>query len=124
VAAYLQFPEGSGPSLVTSGAADLLAVRQMLDAAVSPDQLDILAQAEALALASWSRVEARVLAAQVFDRRRWLQGQPQKFGTVAVRSSQGWRLWPVAEGTTDSERAKWGLPPLRELERLLGLVGR
>lgn len=48
------------------------------------------------------------LAAAAFDRQRQLAGRPQKFG-----------LWPgeVAPGTTDSERAKWGVPPLPDLRR-------
>ncbi len=48
------------------------------------------------------------LAAAAFDRQRQCEGRPQKFG-----------LWPgeVAPGTTDSERAKWGVPPMAELRR-------
>jgi hypothetical protein len=65
---------------------------------------DELQAAEALALAAMARLPAaRPLAAHAFDRLRQLAGQPQKFGTVAD--------WPVDANTTDSERAKWGVPP-------------
>lgn len=120
---YLQFPGEVVPAaLVPPGAEGLAELRAVLAAAVTVAQLPALAQAEALALAAWQQPEARVLAAQVFDRRRWLQGLPQKFGTLAVRTPAGWQLWPVAAGTTDSERAKWGLPSLRELEQQLAAV--
>lgn len=74
--------------------------------------------AETLALGAmggWP--QARVLAARAFDRKRQLAGQPQKFGTVWTVGAQGPELWPVDPATTDSERAKWGLPGLAELRR-------
>jgi len=55
---------------------------------------------------------ARSLAARCYDRMRVLEGQAQKFGTQ--RGPDG-ALWPVDPKTTDSERAKWDLPPLAVL---------
>lgn len=57
---------------------------------------------------------ARPLAARLYDRLRMLEGRPQKFGTQ--RRADG-TLWPVDPATTDSERAKWSMPPLAELDR-------
>ena len=56
--------------------------------------------------------QARSLAARCYDRLRMLAGEPQKFGTQ--RGPDG-ALWPVDPKTTDSERAKWDLPPLAVL---------
>ncbi len=80
------------------------------------DALGDVEAAQALALAAMARhASARALAATAYDRLRLLMGKPQKFGTqVAVREGRR-ELWPVDEHTTDSERAKWGLPPLAEL---------
>ncbi|MBL8737884.1 MAG: hypothetical protein JNL12_15735 [Planctomycetes bacterium] len=61
---------------------------------------------------------ARPLAARAFDRLRRLAGQPQKFGTEVVAVGERFELWPVDGVTTDSERAKWGIAPLAELQRL------
>lgn len=60
---------------------------------------------------------ARSLAAEAYDRLRLLRGQPQKFGTQSVTEGGEKKLWSCDPTTTDSERAKWGLPPLAELER-------
>ena len=75
----------------------------------------------ALALAAMgSEPGARPLAAAAYDRLRMLAGRPQKFGTqVTARDGQR-SLWPVDPTTTDSERAKWGLPSLAELQRRAG----
>lgn len=64
-----------------------------------------------------SEPAAKALAATCFDRLRMLAGQPQKFGTQ--RGPDG-APWPVDPATTDSERAKWGLPTLRELQARRG----
>lgn len=55
---------------------------------------------------------ARELAARAFDRLRVLDGLPQKFGTQ--RGPDG-AEWPCDPATTDSERSKWGIPPLAVL---------
>ncbi|MCA8950131.1 MAG: hypothetical protein KDE27_11560 [Planctomycetes bacterium] len=60
---------------------------------------------------------ARPFAAAGFDRLRQLDGLPQKFGTQHVERDGRRELWPVDPATTDSERAKWGLPGLAELAR-------
>jgi hypothetical protein len=81
---------------------------------------DVAAEVEAaqtLALAAMAKLSAaRPLAATAFDRLRMLAGKPQKFGTQwVVRDGGVGELWPVDGSTTDSERAKWGLPGLAEL---------
>lgn len=73
--------------------------------------------AHELALQAMAREPAaRALAATAYDRLRRLRGEPQKFGTQRADDGRG-ELWPVDAHTTDSERAKWGLPPLAELRR-------
>lgn len=72
---------------------------------------------EIATLAMASQPEAKAVAATCFDRLRTLAGQPQKFGTQ--RGPDG-TLLPVDPATTDSERAKWGLPPLCELQSRRG----
>lgn len=80
------------------------------------EDLAEVAAAERLALAAMARAAAaRPLAAAAFDRQRLLRGEPQKFGTQTVVREGRVELWPVAATTTDSERAKWGVPPLAEL---------
>lgn len=64
---------------------------------------------------------ARALAAAAYDRIRMLAGEPQKFGTQWTEREGRRELWPVDPATTDSERAKWGLPALAELRR--GVTG-
>jgi hypothetical protein len=78
--------------------------------------------AHSLALAAMAAEPgARSVAATAFDRLRMLAGKPQKFGTQ-VTARDGQRvLWPVDATTTDSERAKWGLPALAELQRRVGM---
>jgi len=69
--------------------------------------------AQALALAAMpTEPRARRLAATAYDRLRLLRGQPQKFGTQWVESDGRAERWPVDPATTDSERAKWDVPPL------------
>jgi hypothetical protein len=75
-----------------------------------------LAQTFALSAMSHERA-ARRLAAVAYDRLRLLAGQPQKFGTQTVRRDGATALWPVDAQTTDSERAKWDVEPLAELQR-------
>jgi len=73
-------------------------------------------RAHELALAAMaSRPTARLLAATAYDRQRLLRGEPQKFGTQVVADGGGFDLWPCDPRTTDSERTKWGIPPLAEL---------
>ncbi len=74
--------------------------------------------AHALALAAMAtEPSARSLAATAYDRLRMLAGKPQKFGTQVTLVEGHAELWPVDPTTTDSERAKWGLPTLAELLR-------
>jgi hypothetical protein len=83
----------------------------------SDDKAEVEA-AQALALAAFGALPAaRPLAAAAFDRLRLLAGAPQKFGTQWLARDGAVELWPVDPATTDSERAKWGLPPLAELRR-------
>jgi hypothetical protein len=62
---------------------------------------------------------ARLLAATAYDRLRRLAGEPQKFGTQVVSRDGIRELWPVDPSTTDSERAKWDVPPFAEILRRL-----
>ena len=74
--------------------------------------------AQQLALAAMRTLPAaRSAAARAMDRLRVLAGQPQKFGTQVHTNNGRRELWPVDAWTTDSERAKWGLPGLQELRR-------
>jgi hypothetical protein len=101
------------------------AERTRLLAAASSEQLAALPRllasadlatvqfAQQLALAAMRREPAaRVYAATAQDRLRVLAGQPQKFGTQHHVVDGVRQLWPVDAWTTDSERAKWGLPSL------------
>ena len=82
------------------------------------DALADVELAERLLLAAMARDKrARPLAAAAYDRRRRLRGEPQKFGTQVCERDGRRELWPVDPATTDSERAKWGLPALVELQR-------
>jgi hypothetical protein len=77
-----------------------------------------LEAAQAMALAAMTaEPRARLLAATAFDRLRLLAGRPQKYGTQVVRRDGRAELWTVDPLTTDSERAKWDVPPLAELRR-------
>lgn len=79
-----------------------------------------VAAAEALALGAMGKEpRARQLAATAYDRQRLLRGEAQKFGTQLVEKHGRLELWPVDPATTDSERAKWGLPALAEIRRRL-----
>jgi hypothetical protein len=76
--------------------------------------------AQALALAAMpTERRARLLAATAYDRLRRLAGEPQKFGTQVVSRDGIRELWPVDPSTTDSERAKWDVPPFAEILRRL-----
>lgn len=57
---------------------------------------------------------ARWLAAAAYD--RWLMHQslPQKFGTQYHAVEGRWDLYEVDPATSDEERARWDVPPLRE----------
>lgn len=94
---------------------DRLAVAELL---LAGDVVADVELAQTLALAALAKsAAARPLAARAFDRLRRLAGQPQKYGTEVVVRDGTAALWPVDGVTTDSERAKWGLPPLAELQR-------
>jgi hypothetical protein len=74
--------------------------------------------AHALALQAMARLPAaRPLAAAAYDRLRVLAGRPQKFGTQWIVRDGVAALAPCDPATTDSERAKWGLPPFADLQR-------
>lgn len=66
-----------------------------------------------LALSAMGRHRpARRRAAELYDRLRILDQRPQKFGS---QHGPDGSPWPVDPATTDSERAKWDLPPLADL---------
>ena len=79
---------------------------------MAPVRLSLLDYLRISAL--WRQIPLKVFE---FDRLRLLAGAPQKFGTQWRARDGGRELWPVDPATTDSERAKWGLPPLAELRR-------
>lgn len=94
---------------------DRLAVAELL---LGSEVVADVELAQTLALAALAKSPAaRPLAARAFDRLRRLAGQPQKYGTEVVVRDGGTELWPVDGVTTDSERAKWGIAPLAELQR-------
>jgi hypothetical protein len=80
--------------------------------------LDDLASARRYAVVAAKLGERRGvrLAAEAWD--RWLvrAGFPQHFGTLARCDDDGCSLHPYEPTTTDDERARWDLPPLRELK--------
>ena len=99
-------------------AADQLAAAGVL---VCSEVAAEVAAAQTLALAAMPKLRrARLLAATAYDRLRRLAGEPQKFGTQVVVRDGVLELWPVDPHTTDSERAKWDVPPLAEILRDLG----
>lgn len=82
------------------------------------DRADEVEAAQQLLLAAMAgEPRARALAATAYDRLRMLSGRPQKFGTQVVRRDGRAELWPVDPATTDTERSKWGLPGLADLQR-------
>ncbi len=101
---------------------DRLAVAELL---LGSDVVADVELAQTLALAALAKSPAaRPLAARAFDRLRRLAGQPQKYGTEIVVHDGRAELWPVDAVTTDSERAKWGIAPLAELQRAASSRGR
>lgn len=56
--------------------------------------------------------EARWLAAASLDRWRMYGSMPQKYGTQIVPDGVKYRVWDIAPGTTDAERAKHDVPPI------------
>jgi hypothetical protein len=122
LAAHAADPAGAGAAarraevLALHAAGALAAPLDRLAAArllLGGERRDELEAAQALALAAMAVVpEARPVAATAYDALRVLDGRPQKFGTRFTRRGGALARWPVDPTTTDSERAKWGLPPL------------
>ena len=92
-----------------------LALADLLALAASEDLDEVERAHQAALFRMGQEQEARVVAAMAYDRGRALAGREQKFGTQAVLSAGGQKLWPIEPTTTDSERAKWGLGPLASL---------
>lgn len=109
-------------ALATGG--QLVAPADQVAAAALLVVSDVVAEVAAAQSLAWSAMRsddaAKRIAAAAFDRLRLLAGRPQKFGTQVVVRDGRRELWPVEPGTTDSERAKWGVPPLAELVRACG----
>ncbi len=102
---------------VRGAAAALAAATMLLRSSRSTD----VEAAQTLAHSAMAHERAaRCVAATAFDRLRMLAGKPQKFGTQTLADAAGTRLWPVDPATTDSERAKWDVPSLAELEQRCG----
>ena len=62
--------------------------------------------------------EAKKYTASAYDRWLMYQGKPQKFGLQYVPDGKKLRVWDVNPDTTDEERAKWNVPPLKELYQM------
>lgn len=61
--------------------------------------------------------DARYLVAQTLDRFLVMSKKPQKYGTQYNIDSLGeYYLFPVDTAISDSERAKWDVPPLDSIE--------
>jgi hypothetical protein len=96
-------------------AADQVAAASVLVCSEVTSEVQV---AQVLALAAMPTLRrARLLAATAYDRQRRLFGEPQKFGTQVVVRDGVRELWPVDPHTTDSERAKWDVPPFAEILR-------
>jgi hypothetical protein len=101
----------------TTDVAVRLAAAELLAEA---DEVVHVELAQALALEAMAKVRpARAIAARAFDRLRVLAGKPQKFGTQSHVHDGVRVLYPVDPATTDSERAKWDVPSLAELQQRL-----
>lgn len=68
--------------------------------------------------------KAKWLFAAATDRLLVNQGKKQKFGTQYLKRGRKWYLHPVDPKTTDKERAKYNVPPLREAEAKLRKLNR
>ena len=66
--------------------------------------------------------EAGAIAAQAKDKELVEQGKEQAFGTLLGERDGRACVFPINAGVTDSARAKFGLPPLKE--RLAELAAR
>jgi len=63
-------------------------------------------------------VQAGWISAASLDRSLMSRGLPQKYGTQYIAYDDGpLKLYEYDPGTTDEERAAYGVPPLRELLR-------
>ena len=129
LAAWLEAARREGPAAAAAAqqrASEVAAAHRAQPWTALIDRLavaELLAQTLALAALAKSPA-ARPLAARAFDRLRRLAGQPQKYGTELVVHDGRAELWPVDGVTTDSERAKWGIAPLAELQRSAAALPR
>jgi hypothetical protein len=57
------------------------------------------------------------LAAAAYDRWCMYRGLPQTYGTQFVPDGARYRLWDMDSVTSDEERARWNVPPLRQQQR-------
>ena len=89
-------------------------------------QVHDLALAERLALRAGELGDERgaPLAGEVIDKRLWLTGEPQRYGTQIVydKEAQRWRLWDLDPKTTDLHRRMMGLPKLEALQHRADLI--
>lgn len=84
--------------------------------AASEDPKDVDRAHEQALIKMGKAPRLKTVAAMAYDRSRALAGRPQKFGTQSMMQGGRRVLWPVDPGTTDSERAKWQVSSLRDLE--------
>lgn len=88
--------------------------------AASDDPADVDRAHEQALLLMGKMPHVKLVAAMAYDRARAFAGRAQKFGTQSVMTAGQRVLWPVDPGTTDSERAKWFVKTLAELQSVAG----
>lgn len=88
--------------------------------AASDDPAEVDRAHEQALLLMGKMPQAKIVAAMAYDRARAFGGRVQKFGTQSVMTAGQRVLWPVDPGTTDSERAKWFVKALAELQSVAG----
>ncbi|MTI29400.1 hypothetical protein E1171_01090 [Cytophagales bacterium RKSG123] len=62
-----------------------------------------------------NHINAKKFTAAAYDKWLMYQGKPQKYGLQFVPDGVRLRLWDVDPETTDHEREKWDVSPLRKL---------
>ena len=63
--------------------------------------------------------KAKKFTASAYDKWLMYQGRPQKFGLQYVPDGVKLRLWDVETATTDAEREKWDVPPIKKLYKIV-----
>lgn len=88
--------------------------------AASDDPLEVDRAHEQALILMGKVPQLKLVAAMAYDRTRAFAGRIQKFGTQSVMTAGQRVMWPVDPGTTDSERSKWSVKTLAELQSVAG----